>query len=52
MSLFTFNEDHNVFNEFGDSMSYLGAVEYAGGAGEDGKVDKRKKGLIWLWMIL
>lgn len=47
MSLFTFNEDYKAFNEFGDSMSHLNAIAYAGGEGEGGKVDGRKlqKGL-------
>jgi hypothetical protein len=47
MSLFTFNEDYKAFNEFGDSMSHLDAIAYAGGEGEGGKVDGRRlqKGL-------
>ena len=31
MSLFTFNEDYKAFNEFGDFMSHLDSIAYAGG---------------------
>lgn len=41
MSLFTFNEDHSVFNEFGDSMSYLDAIGNAS-TKNDGTVDMRR----------